>query len=180
LVGYVGRLVKQKGLLVLLEAIALINPEVHLSIVGSGPLKQELLMKINALGLNGRVELHEGISHQEVPRYLREMSVLVLPSLTTPRWKEQFGHVLIEAMAIGVPVIGSDSGAIREVVGDAGLIVPEGSAEAIAAALAQLFSSPALRAELVARGHERVRTQFTDDVVATRLRSFWDTICRTP
>ena len=62
----------------------------------------------------------------DVPRHLRALDALVLPSESTPLWKEQFGHVLIEAMACGVPVVGSDSGAIPEVIGEAGLLFPGG------------------------------------------------------
>src|SRR2546427_7156895 len=98
-VGYVGRLVPQKGLFVLLEAVARLTEDVRVMVVGSGPLKVELLKKAQALRLDGRLELHEGVPHPEVPQYLQQMTVLVLPSLTTPRWKEQVGHVLVEAMA---------------------------------------------------------------------------------
>jgi glycosyltransferase involved in cell wall biosynthesis len=102
------------------------------------------------------------------------MSVLVLPSLTTPTWKEQFGHVLVEAMACGVPVIGSDSGAIPEVIGDAGLIVPEGNVDALADAIQSLISAPALRVDLAARGRSRVQAEYTNDSVARRLAAFWE------
>ena len=172
-VGYVGRLVPQKGLFVLLEAVARLSSDVRLMVVGNGPLKDEILEKARALGVDRRLELHEGVPHHEVPRYLRRMSVLVLPSLTTPKWKEQFGHVLVEAMACEVPVIGSDSGAIPEVIGDAGLLVPEGNAEALAEAIQRLISTPALRADLAARGHARVLAEYTNDAVARRLAAFW-------
>ena len=67
----------------------------------------------------------------EVPAVLRALDVLVLPSLTTPSWKEQFGRVLQEAMACAIPVVGSDSGEIPHVIGDAGLVTPEGDAAAL-------------------------------------------------
>ena len=69
---------------------------------------------------------------------MRRFDVLVGPSLTTPRWKEQFGRMLVEAMACGVPVIGSDSGEIPHVIGDAGIVVPEGDRVALCAAIARL------------------------------------------
>lgn len=173
LVGYVGRLVPQKGLFVLLEAIARLSVDVRLMVVGNGPLKQAILEKARALGVEGRLELHDGVAHHEVPRYLQKMSVLVLPSVTTPAWKEQFGHVLIEAMACGVPVIGSDSGAIPDVIGDAGLIVPEGNVDALAAAIQRLASTPALQNDLAARGRARVLAEYTNDAVARRHAAFW-------
>src|SRR5712692_8154526 len=96
IVGYVGRLVPQKGLLLLLEAVPQLPANVRLMMVGNGPLKSELLGKARALGVEDRFELHDGVPHHDVPRHLARVSILVLPSLTTPTWKEQFGHILIE------------------------------------------------------------------------------------
>ena len=177
-VGYVGRLVPQKGLFVLLEAVARLSLDVSLMVVGSGPLKDEILEKARALGVNERLELHLGVAHHEVPRYLQQMSVLVLPSLTTPTWKEQFGHVLVEAMACEVPVIGSDSGAIPEVIGDAGLVVPEGNVDALTAALHRVTSDPQLRADLAARGRARVLAEYTNETIARRIAAFWGGVIR--
>jgi glycosyltransferase involved in cell wall biosynthesis len=172
-VGFVGRLVPHKGLLPLVEALGRMAADVRLMVVGNGPLKAELLRRAQALRLGSRLELHEGVSHQDVPRYLQQMSVLVLPSLTTDTWKEQFGHVLIEAMACGVPVVGSDSGAIQEVIGDAGIVVPEGDVTALAGALDLLLSDPVMRKDFASRGQARVFAEYTDDVVASRLAAFW-------
>jgi glycosyltransferase involved in cell wall biosynthesis len=175
-IGYVGRLVQQKGLFVLLRAVALLPSNVRLMVVGNGPLTGGLLERARTLGLDGRLDLHQGVAHNEVPSYLRQMSVLVLPSLTTLTWKEQFGHVLIEAMASGVPVVGSDSGAIPEVIGDAGIVVQEGNPEALAAALERLMSNPPLHADLAARGRARVLAQYTDEAIARRLATFWEVV----
>ncbi len=174
-VGYVGRLVPQKGLRVLLDAVSRLPDSVRILLVGTGPFKADLLAQAKRLGLNGRLELREGIGHHEVPEYLIKMSALVLPSLTTPVWKEQFGHALIEGMACGIPVVGSDSGAIPEVIGNAGLVVHEGDAEDLAAALDRLARSPRLRRELAERGRDRVITEYTDSVIALRLAMFWHT-----
>jgi glycosyltransferase involved in cell wall biosynthesis len=161
-----------------LDAIARLPKDVRVVIVGNGPLKDAVLARACALGLEGRLELRVNVPHDQVPVQLRRMSMLVLPSLTTPTWKEQFGHVLIEAMACGVPVIGSDSGAIPEVIGDAGIVVPEGSVEALAAAVAGLSSAPAARAELASRGRARVLAEYTNDTVAGRLAAFWESVLR--
>jgi glycosyltransferase involved in cell wall biosynthesis len=173
-VGFVGRLVPQKGVLLLLDAIARVPPAVQILVVGSGPLKNAILARARALGLNGRLEVREDVRHDQVPHQLRRMSVLVLPSLTTPTWKEQFGHVLIEAMACGVPVVGSDSGAIPEVIGDAGLVVPEGDVQTLAATLQSVVSTPVLRAQLASRGRARVLAEYTNDTIALRLAA----VCR--
>lgn len=177
-VGFVGRLVHQKGVLVLLDAIARLTERVHVLVVGAGPLKSQVLARARALGLDGRFELRDDVRHDEVPEQLRRMTVLVLPSLTTPSWKEQFGHVLIEAMACGVPVVGSDSGAIPEVIGNAGLVVPEGDVAALAAKLHSLASTPVLRAELASRGRARVLAEYTNDIIGRRLAAFWEGVIR--
>ena len=83
-----------------------------------------------------------------MPAAAERLDCLALPSLTRPNWKEQFGRVLVEAMACQVPVVGSDSGEIPNLVGDAGLIVPEGDAAALAAALRRLRDDAVLRASL--------------------------------
>jgi glycosyltransferase involved in cell wall biosynthesis len=103
-----------------------------------------------------------------MPAIMRRFDVLVGPSLTTPRWKEQFGRMLVEAMACGVPVIGSDSGEIPNVIGDAGIVVPEGDCVALRTAIARLRDDPAERRLLAERGHIRARTLFTQEAVARR------------
>ena len=177
-VGYVGRLVPQKGIDVLVEAVARLSSDTRLMLVGTGPYKDRILRSVRERGVEGRFELHEGVAHHEVPRYLQRMSALVLPSLTTPTWKEQFGHVLIEAMSCGVPVVGSNSGAIPEVIGEAGLVVPEGNAAALANALRSLSSSTELQADLATRGRARVLAEYNNDSVARRLAAFWETVLR--
>jgi glycosyltransferase involved in cell wall biosynthesis len=103
-----------------------------------------------------------------MPTYYHQLDALVLPSRTRPNWKEQFGRVLVEAMACGVPVIGSDSGEIPYVIGDAGLIFPEGQIEILRAHLSRLLADPDLRADLTRRGRERVLDRFTQAQVANQ------------
>lgn len=170
-VGYAGRLVPQKGIMVLLEAVARL-PGARLLLVGRGPLKGQIAKRASALGLLERLELRDGVAHHEVPNALAQMSVLVLPSLTTRTWKEQFGHVLIEAMACGVPVVGTDSGAIPEVIDDAGLVVPEGDVEALVHELTRLKEDSALREAMAAKGKARVEAHYTNGVIADRLAQF--------
>ena len=102
----------------------------------------------------------------DVPAELRRLDTLVLPSHTTRTWKEQFGRVLIEAMSCGVPVIGSSSGEIPNVIGDAGLIYPEGDVPALAAAIGQLAEQPGLYADLARRGRTRVLERYTQSALA--------------
>jgi len=165
-IGYAGRLVEQKGLRTLVEAVAGLGGEWRLVLCGTGPLKAELQARLRDLGLAERAQFHDHVPSGEMPRYLRQMDVLVLPSLTRPNWKEQFGRVLIEAMSCGVPVVGSASGEIPHVVGDAGLIFPEGDAGALRFLLARLLEDAPLRRELGAKGRARVLAHYTQAKVA--------------
>jgi glycosyltransferase involved in cell wall biosynthesis len=101
-----------------------------------------------------------------MPDLLRGLDVLVLPSVSRPNWTEQFGRILVEAMACGVPVIGSSSGEIPEVIGQAGLIFPEGDASALAAHLQRLAGDPTLRGELATSGRARALERYTHRAVA--------------
>lgn len=176
-IGYVGRLVPEKGVDILLEAVAKLDINCQVLLLGRGPWRERLSDLARELGIDRRLVIVDAVPHDQVPAYLRCLDVFVLPSLTTPRWKEQFGHVLIEAMACGVPVIGSNSGAIPEVIGDAGLLFHEGEAEGLAEQLARLLADPALRAELARRGRERVLALYTDQQIAERMFAFWREIC---
>ncbi|MCC6271384.1 MAG: glycosyltransferase family 4 protein [Microbacteriaceae bacterium] len=167
-IGYVGRFTPEKGLLVLLEAVAALAGDWRLRLIGAGDMRDELAARAASLGIGRFVSLEPYVPSTEVPARLRELDVLVLPSLTTPRWKEQFGRVLQEAMACGVAVVGSDSGEIPHVVGDAGLIVREGDAEALCAALTRLSSAAWLRADFGRRGRQRVLERFTHASIAAQ------------
>ena len=86
---------------------------------------------------------------------------------------EQFGRVLIEAQGCGVPVVGSDSGAIPEVIGEAGLIYPEGNSNALRAVLEKLKISPGLRQQLSEMGKQRVAEHYSWDSIAHQMRQIY-------
>jgi len=165
-IGYVGRLVEEKGIHVLLRAAAGLEGGWRLRILGSGPWQPRLEALASELAIAERVKFEPPIPSTKMPDHYNQLDVLVLPSLTRPNWKEQFGRVLIEAMACEVPVVGSDSGEIPNVIGDAGIVFPEGDVFALRDALAQLMADPALRIELGRRGRERVLTYYTQARVA--------------
>jgi glycosyltransferase involved in cell wall biosynthesis len=165
-VGYIGRLVPQKGVLDLVEALATLPPSVRLRLIGDGALRDRIVARAGQLGVGERLEIRPAVSSTAVPHELRQLDVLVLPSRTTRTWKEQFGRVLIEAMSCGVPVIGSSSGEIPRVIGDAGLIYPEGDVAALAAAIRRLVDDPALAAGLGQRGRARVLERYTQAALA--------------
>ena len=155
---------------VLVEATAPLDARVLL--VGDGASRGALEDRVSAWP-RGKARFVGAVMDTDVPEYLAALDVLVLPSRTTATWAEQFGHVLIEAMAAGVPVVGSSSGAIPDVVGDAGIIVPEGDAAALRRALETLLADPALRARLSERGQDRVQAHYAHAVVARELAALY-------
>jgi glycosyltransferase involved in cell wall biosynthesis len=184
-VGFVGRFVEEKGLFTLCDALTQLQAETHHPwkwlLLGRGPLKASLLEKAKQAGIADRLIWVESVPHDDVPRYINLMNTLVLPSqttygfktLTAAGWKEQFGHVLIEAMACQVPVIGSDSGEIPHVIQDAGLIFPEGNATALKDCLLQLISQPDRAIELSKRGYDRALTHYTNRALAQKQMQFY-------
>jgi glycosyltransferase involved in cell wall biosynthesis len=165
-IAYVGRLVPEKGVDVLLEALAELPGVWRLRVVGHGPGEEALKAQVRHLGLSHRVTFEGWLPSVRMPAFYRELDVLVLPSRSRPNWVEQFGRVLIEAMACAVPVIGSDCGEIPHVIGDAGLVFPEGDAAALEAALAQAMRDVELWSDLARRGRERVLNHFTQEWIA--------------
>ena len=165
-IGYVGRLVKEKGIDTLLQAAKELQGSWRVLLVGSGPERENLRRLAGELGISERVRFVASLPHGQLHRCMSSMDVLVLPSKTTASWKEQFGRVLVEAMACEVPVIGSSSGEIPFVIGDAGLVFPEGDAKALAACIERLRSHPELVARLKARGLERVKAHYTWERIA--------------
>ncbi len=166
-IGCVARLVPEKGIDVLLRAVVQLGDNAYVRIVGGGPLRGELESLAASLGMAERVTFLDQIPSRDMPAQYRQIDVLAVPSLTRPNWKEQFGpRATVEAMASGVPVIGSSSGAIPDVIADAGLIVPEGDALALANALCRLRDDPALRRELGRKGYARVLAHYTHEQVA--------------
>ena len=165
-IGYISRLVEEKGILVLLAALAGLKGDWRLHIIGTGPLEGKARKKAAALGIAERITWERGVPSTRVPERLRTFSLLVQPSLTRRHWKEQFGRAVMEAMACGVPVIGSTSAEIPSVIGDAGLVVPEGDPRTLQSAIQRLLSDPDLRQDLAQRGRARVLNCFTHRRIA--------------
>ncbi|MEH2124518.1 hormogonium polysaccharide biosynthesis glycosyltransferase HpsO [Nostoc sp.] len=181
-VGFVGRFVQEKGLLTLLQALATLkNKPWKLLLLGRGELQSELIKIAAENNIKERLILIESVPHDEVASYINLMNTLVLPSettykfktLTSAGWKEQFGHVLIEAMACQVPVIGSDSGEIPYVIGDTGLVFPEGDVQALANCLVQLMDKPDFAQTLGEMGYQKAMIQYTNKALAKQQLEFY-------
>jgi glycosyltransferase involved in cell wall biosynthesis len=165
-IGYVGRLVEEKGVDLLLRAVAGLEGDWLLSILGDGPLKSRLERLAQELNTGDRVVFESQLPSTEMPSYYRHLDVLVLPSRTRTHWKEQFGRVLIEAMACGIPVVGSDSGEIPRVIGEAGLIFPEEHATRLRGHLSRLMRDKRLCYALARKGRTRVMERFSQRHIA--------------
>ncbi len=155
-IGYVGRLTQAKGLDVLMRAMEKVGGSRpwSLLLLGSGEYKEKIQEWAARNGWSNRVQV-KLVKHSEVPRYLGCMDLLVAPSQSMKNWREQFGRMIIEAFACGVPVIGSDSGEIPFVIGDAGRVVAEADAAGWAENIGQLLDNPETREELKGRGLAR-------------------------
>ena len=160
-VGYCGRLVREKGIDLLIDAVAALPEEYAMLLVGGGREQPALVARAAERGIAGRLKHVDRVPVDQVPRYLCAMDMLVLPSRPVPQWQEQYGRVLPEAMLCGVPVIGSSSGAIPEVIGQAGLVFEQENVSALREAILRLGSDRSLRKELAAAGRERARETFS-------------------
>ena len=179
---YAGKLVEEKGLITLWRAFEQVAGEhgnAYLVLAGGGPLKSRLEAKAREAGLGSRVRVPGVVHNTQLPGLMNAADVFVLPSETRRNWREQFGRVAVEAMSCAVPVIGSDSGEIPTVLGDAGLIFPEGDSAALASHLRRLLSDAPLRAKLGSRGRERVLRLFSTEKVAAQHHNVYREVMRT-
>ena len=167
-VGYLGKMDEQKGVLDLVEALALLDKEVkhNLLFIGNGPLFSTVKSKLN--GLNCPHLCLAAISHEKVPQALAAMDIVVMPSRTQKHLKEQFGRVAVEAMASGKAVIVSSSGALPSVVQDCGIVFPEGDVQALASAINTLLQDKNMRQELGQHARQRASDKYSWSVIASQ------------
>lgn len=171
-VGFLGRFVPEKGIDVLLAALRSSATPWRALFVGGGPMEGHLRQFADEY--RGRVHVETSATHDDVPAWLNAMTVLCAPSQTSTRWREQFGRMLIEAMACGVPVIASDSGEMPAVVGAAGAVVAESDSRAWSAEIDRVLNDGATCRERAARGLERVRCRFAWPIVARAHLEFFE------
>lgn len=173
--GYVGRIVEEKGLDDVLAAMAIATVDIHLTIVGEGPHLPALQAHVARAGLGERVRFRPWTDPNSVGAFLHGLHALVLPTRLTPAVKEQFGRVIIEAQACGTPVIGAATGAIPFVIGKGGWTVPERDPAALADLFARLSADPNEIEARATDGVANVVSRFTYSVVANDLVDGWRT-----
>jgi glycosyltransferase involved in cell wall biosynthesis len=185
-IGYVGRLAREKGVCDLLDVMRRVASAgaatgASFLVVGNGPLESEVRAANETGALKDRVRWLPAAPHAEVQQYYNCIDILVVPSRTTTRWKEQFGRVIIEALASGAAVIGSDSGEIPHLI-DAtggGLVFPEGDVDALANAIVTLLRDPLRRRVLAESGRAVVHDRYSMPSVAAQFRDVYEWLSRT-
>jgi glycosyltransferase involved in cell wall biosynthesis len=183
IVGFVGKMLEQKGIYTLIKAFRCLPDDFHLLMIGDGREMKQVQLKIMEFDLARRITHISKVPHERMPHYMNAMDVLVLPSQETSRsnimpmmpipWKEQFGRVLVEALACRVPVIGSQSGEIPTVIGPGGLTFPPGDEDALRQLLLKLKDRRELRQQLAQEGYIHVMKNFSWPVVARRMIEQW-------
>jgi glycosyltransferase involved in cell wall biosynthesis len=173
-VGFLGRFVPEKGIPLLLEALRKATAPWRALFVGGGPLQNDL--ERFALEYPGRVHVANGVAHDEVPAWLSAMTLLCAPSQTTPGWREQFGRMLIEAMACGVPVVGTAAGGLPEVVeeGVCGFLRPVGDVEGMAEAALGLLEDEERWRRFSAEARRRAVEVFPAGEIVPRYRKLYE------
>jgi L-malate glycosyltransferase len=171
ILGYIGRLVEEKGLRTLASALSKLPPfEWKLVVIGNGMFGDGFDRLMRDYGLAGRVIRAGFLPHSETARCLSAFDTLIVPSETQPNWKEQFGRVVVEAQACGVPVVGSDSGEIPRLIrkSGGGLVFPERDSDALAKTITRLAADGGLRAEAAQKGRAWVLEHATVEVIAAK------------
>jgi glycosyltransferase involved in cell wall biosynthesis len=172
----VARLVEQKGLADLIRAIGMLDRNrFQLEIVGEGPEEAALRQLAGSLGLAEQVRFSGPLDRIEIARRYRQSDLFTLAS-----WEEAFGDVFAEALASGLPVVGSDVGGIPELIrhGTNGLLVPPRQPLALAAAIRHLADHPELRAEIGRRNRLEAVANLSWERVTTRYLSMYQGVRR--
>jgi glycosyltransferase involved in cell wall biosynthesis len=170
-ISFLGRLIPEKGLDLLTSALDHVHRPWRALFIGAGPMQTRL--KEWGTRRHAQVRI-VSVTHDEVPAYLNAADILCAPSQTMPNWREQFGRMIIEGFASGLAVIGSDSGEIPYVIGDAGIVVGERDQSGWANALDLLIQDGPFRADLSLRGRVRAEEQFAWPVIATKHLEFFE------
>jgi len=172
-IGFIGRLVPERGLDLLFRACVQLSDAWSIHVAGTGPAQEELEALAERLGISARVIWHGALSRSALAELWPQLDCAVFPSRTTPRWVETRGRTVLDAMAYGLPVVVTASGALPEVVGSAGQVVPEEGVDQLAETLRSFAQNPEARHALGAEARRRVLAEYTDDAIAQRTLAFW-------
>ncbi|MGL5876587.1 MAG: glycosyltransferase [Xenococcaceae cyanobacterium] len=180
-IGFLGRLVAGKGIDILFAAVRQLRQRGYncrVILCGSGSSEADLRQEAEKQQIADLVSWRGAVRHEAAPTAIAQFDVLVLPSRTTPTWKEQFGHVLIEAMAMGISVVGSSSGEIPHAIGRSDLVFQEEDAHGLAAILERLICEPSWRQEVESYCLSRAQQHYSHERIAERSLQLWQTILK--
>lgn len=172
-IGYFGRQVPEKGVHILIQALDKLK---HLDWTFlmdefaryKTPYQENVANMLVEYGIKDRVIFFDA-PHNEVAWYMNAADIIVVHSITSKKWKEQFGRVAPESMACGCAVLVSDSGTLKELVPDESFIVPEQNVEALTNAIEQLLLNPELRVEMGMKAHIHAHKLYTMKMQAKRI-----------
>jgi glycosyltransferase involved in cell wall biosynthesis len=180
---FIGRLVREKGIYDLLYAAKIIaedkelnNKNIRFVLVGDGPEKNRLRQQIQKLELSHKILLVGNYPYSEIPKLYNLANIFVLPSLSTRWWQEQFGMVIVEAFASGIPVISTFSGSLPEVVDDAGILIQPNDPFSLYQSIKKLIQNEPLRLEFKEKGIKRARDKYDRAKVAQQLNECYQEI----
>lgn len=178
-IGFLGRLAPEKGLDILFAATSLLKQrdlDFQVTLCGSGTSEADLRQEAERQQIGDRLNWRGAVPHEAAPAELAKFDVLVLPSRSIATWKEQFGHVIIEAMAMGIPVVGSSCGEIPHVIGRDDLVFPEENHKVLAEILQRTIGDRNWREEIGNYGIERVEQLYSHQRIARRLVTWWQSL----
>ena len=169
LLGYIGRLDPEKGILNLLEAIPRVlekDDDITFLIGGEGPLRPKVEECLKQAKPNSRASFVGWIAHDDMPKYLNKLKLFILPSYT-----EGISNIMLEAMACGTPVLATPVGAIPDIIkdGETGFIMEDNSPECLAANIIRALNHPELE-QIADNGRTLVEKEFTYDKTVERYR----------
>ena len=169
---FVGRLNTQKGIALLLDALAAMNARAELDVIGDGTDREALLAQAERLGISSRVHWHGAMPQPQLLDFYRAATALVVPSR-----EEGFGLVAVEAQLCETPVVAFASGGLSDTIedGTTGYLVPPGDAATLARTLDDVLSAPA-RAEIGRAGRQSALARFAPESVARRYRKLYDSV----
>jgi glycosyltransferase involved in cell wall biosynthesis len=171
--GCVGRLVPERGVDLVLDALSECHGEWRLRVAGTGPIHEALEQRAQRLGLSARIEWLGAMPRTGLPALWSAVDVLISPSRSTADWVEPSGAVMVEAMAHGVAPLVSRCGALPDIVGDAGLVIDEGDLAALTRAIQGFVADPSRCRTVGVAARQRILELQGDGAVAERMLLLW-------
>jgi glycosyltransferase involved in cell wall biosynthesis len=169
----VGRLVPERGVDLIVDALNVHHGDWRLRVVGTGPVHEALEEQAQRLGLSSRIEWLGAVPRDDLSQIWATTDVLLAPSRSTAEWVEPSGRTVLQAMAHAVAPVVSRCGALPDVVADGGLIVEENDVPALARAIQSFLAEPWRCRAVGAAARQRILEQYTDSAVADRMVQFW-------